>query len=1105
MKHNKALPALLSLGLTTGLAVNPIMAQENTATEDKKPENTDGLVLSKKAEIQEDGTYDITMTAYATGTIKTDSKTKPTDIVLVLDTSGSMDTKIGTKASYDEISDCYYSDLYNNREDLYYKDAAGNFKKITISTSNYGIKYTLKFGDKTIFKNKPNGTWSNETDKIYTNKLSRLDSLKEAATNFINSTKLKNEKLEAGEKHRISIVQFAEGSSKLSDLVEVDENNTDTLISQVNGLTAIGSTWAEAGLSEANSILKKPAAERNSAVMFLTDGDPNHGNGFDKSIATTAVNTAKEMKDKGITIFSVGVHSEANPDLNPENSSDFNKFLFAVSSTFPKATATYSKGDWYRPSSWTVSWGTRNTNNYYYAVKNSTDMDNVFEQIEEESKNPAVDLNSTAELVDILGDDFVATNDTTVSAKVQDFTGGTVESPVFSDSKAGSESLLIINTLVTDSKATVTGFDYSDNFVAIDDNGQRRGQRLTVTIEGVQLKSDNKSVNKVLYTNNSDSGIHYENEVIKRFPKPETTIAGKTVVMDYGKTVRFDQNKLGYKTWNSSFYDAGKAIDANKLSTAHNSLQNGLVNNGDYSVNTTSWNGYDSFLALGIASSENVSFNKFKEDYESRLKTDDPLNPMGNNANVEDRLWTKVSVLPASNIYYDDDFTSESATGRVGISYTVTFRDENGKLVTEADQYGVWSADGNGNNVWTDDENSNFGHEDNQKNHQGDSFGTSHTGQSIGGYTASAEFTFTGTNVDIYSHTDMNSGVVAVDLFNADGKRLFTKMINHKSEHENNVYYQVPTLSFDDKALAWGTYKVKLRVISTGDAAFVLDGIRVYNPLDPSLKDDQIVQGSHENQKNAKFTPVKDLVLAGGASAQGALFVDNNPDVEGTGNSGNWESVVYDKVGPENEVYLSKNQGVIINTNTSAGKDIKYRVALRVINNSADTLGTNVKVTNGNAAQGFDVTHSQDMYYDVTPNANGEIMIANLGSYSDSNDEDGQAITNSESNLLVITKIMAYGADAEFADYSPNVESMIAYASTFNSLPLTGGDIFVTEPGVAENEGNEDPEPEVTEPNEGTEVIDPADVTINDENENEDRGIFSWFGNLFGGFGKFFR
>ena len=50
----------------------------------------DGLVIDKKATVNPDGSYTITLDTYTTGTVTTSTQSVPVDIVLVLDQSGSM-------------------------------------------------------------------------------------------------------------------------------------------------------------------------------------------------------------------------------------------------------------------------------------------------------------------------------------------------------------------------------------------------------------------------------------------------------------------------------------------------------------------------------------------------------------------------------------------------------------------------------------------------------------------------------------------------------------------------------------------------------------------------------------------------------------------------------------------------------------------------------------------------------------------------------------------------------------------------------------------------------------------------------------------------------
>lgn len=67
-----------------------LMSASSTARPIEKGKTVDGLVMDKTATANEDGTYNITLEAYTTGTVSTSETTKPTDIVLVLDQSGSM-------------------------------------------------------------------------------------------------------------------------------------------------------------------------------------------------------------------------------------------------------------------------------------------------------------------------------------------------------------------------------------------------------------------------------------------------------------------------------------------------------------------------------------------------------------------------------------------------------------------------------------------------------------------------------------------------------------------------------------------------------------------------------------------------------------------------------------------------------------------------------------------------------------------------------------------------------------------------------------------------------------------------------------------------------
>lgn len=92
MKKTKILSLLLSLSLFGTLIAPGTIAH---AEVEPKPDN--GMKIGKTATANTDGTYTIKLEAFATGEKTTTTQTKdvPTDIVLVLDQSGSMEEDIG--------------------------------------------------------------------------------------------------------------------------------------------------------------------------------------------------------------------------------------------------------------------------------------------------------------------------------------------------------------------------------------------------------------------------------------------------------------------------------------------------------------------------------------------------------------------------------------------------------------------------------------------------------------------------------------------------------------------------------------------------------------------------------------------------------------------------------------------------------------------------------------------------------------------------------------------------------------------------------------------------------------------------------------------------
>ena len=111
MKKTKILSLLLCLSLFCALNV-----PSTRAYADNEPDS--GMKISKTATANEDGTYTITLEAFATGSkVITEQKTDiPTDIVLVIDQSGSMKEPIGGYTYTAYRTGGYNSRNYHNEE-----------------------------------------------------------------------------------------------------------------------------------------------------------------------------------------------------------------------------------------------------------------------------------------------------------------------------------------------------------------------------------------------------------------------------------------------------------------------------------------------------------------------------------------------------------------------------------------------------------------------------------------------------------------------------------------------------------------------------------------------------------------------------------------------------------------------------------------------------------------------------------------------------------------------------------------------------------------------------------------------------------------------------
>lgn len=217
----------------------------------------------------------------------------------------------------------------------------------------------------------------------------KMNALKSAVNSFLDSTASQNEKIsDADSKIRVSLVKFAgtqtnavgdnmyqEGWNRYNYSQIVSDFTTDMsgLKTSVSRLRAAGATSADYGMSLAQSQLNSNSARSGAQkyVIFFTDGEPNHSNGFDSSVANSAISAARALKSKGTTIYSIGVLSGADPSADPTSrgTSSVNKYMQAVSSNYPNAESYTSLGEG------------NYLKGYYKAATSSSELSSIFADI----------------------------------------------------------------------------------------------------------------------------------------------------------------------------------------------------------------------------------------------------------------------------------------------------------------------------------------------------------------------------------------------------------------------------------------------------------------------------------------------------------------------------------------------------------------------------------------------------------------------------------------------------------------------------------------------------------------------------------------------------
>lgn len=454
----------------------------------------DGLKLSKKATANPDGSYTVTMEAYTTGKVTTTTKTTPTDIILVLDQSGSMAF-----------------------------DFNGNGTNDNTARRQYAMKAAVN-------------SFIDEVNKKCT---AEADHRIAIVTFGTNAATLQGWTL-ADKPGKTAL------ENRISSLPDVPKGATNVAAGMQRAETLMGSGYSYTGAN----------TQRQKVVIVFTDGVPTTQSNFSTSVANDAITAANSMKNSGVTIYSVGIFNGADPEkihgdfyyraviaddpcdgsvgsfwgttnLSGSNANDFadpdvpagNRFLNYISNNYTADSIglRFSDDDG-------LFGGYKGSNaGYYLTADNSESLNNIFKTISENIQTADISLDAKTVIRDIVTPYFTMPANSEVKVYTDNYNG-----KAFANARQDMTGTYVPS--VSGDTVSVTGFDFNANFISdkVKSDGTY-GKKLIVEFT-VRPKAGFLGGNGVP-TNGADSGVYNDGNLIKNFEVPAVDVAVPAVTV----------------------------------------------------------------------------------------------------------------------------------------------------------------------------------------------------------------------------------------------------------------------------------------------------------------------------------------------------------------------------------------------------------------------------------------------------------------------------------------------------------------------------------------------------------------------------------------------
>ncbi len=997
--------------------------------------------------------------------------------------------------------------------------------------------------------NIPHYKWSTST--------TRLDAMKSAVTDLIY--KIEDEQQRTGLNHRIAITEFGSDSAESYLNTGVYTNANTTMISYPNANTANyqnafhnsndntqvmnainiikamrtdiddPDTYSQYGFEMAKKIMQNSGAsylaggERACAVIMITDGIPGQGvnDGNKDTVSNNAITEAAAIKsDMGGYVYSVLIG-----DVNGAKSDygNMEKYMNYVSTNYVDAKSLTDSG-------------VRNISDtaYYVEIPSGTDFNleritvDIFNSVNSNAQLVLRTCTDTSVLREQLTEAFNLNN---ASMTVQTATSGHdgLGRIYFNDPVAADTSLIKTELTKGTNTITSTGFDFTEEYIS----DTKEGRKLIITLTGVLANENSELVNTSI--NNTNTTAIYQTDdfstqPVKYFPTSFFTIPEYTYVLDFEQPMRdidingkplavsatlSQQNVNNYPT-TLDRENMGIEIENNdNLIYTLNEGSNGKAEESKGYILIERPDGTYDWFRINVIPASNVMFEESSMNL-AKVKADVAWSSIGSAVNAVQSLATDNDVYGYDPNYSagNDAFSNgtaitatvtSSAKKSDTASFTfkgtgvdvigacgpdtgvqvITIRNSAGKAVKAfvVDTYYSDAAYGTLRQIPL----ASWRIEDSQKYEAFKDIGydeyTVEVGAAYLSFAGALKTSAVGTATDAVADN-------AVDYTSADA--IFAEL-----GMDELIGVDSEIIWMDDNSIFNGGTGVEGELSTQAVTSLVnyVDGIRVYNPIDPEDVSDQ--QKYIESEQGATYHNIiaslagSDDIISGNNATSFVGYVEGAADStiafadyfkQGVTGSVNASTL------PKNEVYLT-------NGSTSA---IAFKVALedgaRVMVSMRAASGAAKADVNGNA---FDVTSATEMYYDITSyiGTDGLVTIKNTGSGLLAVDNikfvHGVSVPMTAADLPAVAMLMTMASTdvlanssepvSKYPDYAPDVPAVLA--------PPTDeeGEITVILP--SDNNATPD-EPAI-------EVPDKVQTFVNDVKEFI-VGIINWLKSLFG-------